>query len=113
MLGVNKLLILADSCLALFDYLLQLPPPCYLYANYIDWIKPFILSYLEDSKKYQTSISLFNRLELAEEAWKNYLIFEIKIYNRFNFINYSSSLNTAELEKSKNEINENDKEKEN
>ena len=42
----------ANSNKLVFSYLVNLPPPCYLYSKYTDWFEAFLNEFLDDCKKY-------------------------------------------------------------
>ena len=79
-----KLIDIANNNSAVFDYLISLPPPCYIYSRFSDWFKSFIVYYLEDAQKYYSSYSLINREELGNTTLSNYKIFEDKLNSKLS-----------------------------
>lgn len=48
---LNKLLVIADYCPHVLNYIITLPPPNLLYGKWTDWIRPFILEFNADTDK--------------------------------------------------------------
>lgn len=46
--GVSILLNLLSNSKAILEYVLSLPPPCYFYGSYVDWIPLFVDSFQKD-----------------------------------------------------------------
>ncbi|CAD8095799.1 unnamed protein product [Paramecium sonneborni] len=59
--NVNKLV---------FSYLINLPPPCYLYSKYTDWFEGFLNEFLDDCNKYPVIATtiFFNKQKEIEET---------------------------------------------
>jgi len=77
---LKTLLEISNQNNSVFAYLVTQPSACYLYANYIDWIGPYIEEYLAENKKYQAyNVTLFDRVEAGEQAIKLWNIFLNKL----------------------------------
>lgn len=80
MVCLNKFLMLMYRCPEIFDYVMYLPPPSALYAKYTDWFKPFITTFLAESKYgYGSVYSTFNKEELGNNSLNLYNGLEEKI----------------------------------
>jgi hypothetical protein len=71
---------LLHRCPSILDYVIYLPPPCANYAKFTDWFKPFITTFLAESKYgYASVYSTFNKEEMATNALNLYNGLEEKI----------------------------------
>lgn len=80
---LRQVLILCDLSPTVFEYFISLPPPSYNYANFSDWIRPFIENYIADAKRYY--YGGFPKEEAGNEALKLYNAFEEKLNKRIAY----------------------------
>lgn len=62
----------------LHDHVKAMPPPCYLFESYLDWIPKFLQVYLKMSS-YMTASELKERDESIEEVRKMYEEYKVRV----------------------------------
>ncbi|CAD8066392.1 unnamed protein product [Paramecium primaurelia] len=69
---MKMILATANTNKLVFSYLVNLPPPCYLYSKYTDWFEGFLNEFLDDCKKYPVIATniFFNKQKEVEETFQ-------------------------------------------
>lgn len=62
----------------LFSYVASMPSPCYLYANYVDWIFPFVGEFLRKKEKMSYYLNYGMAQMFSHKMKENLIAFEKK-----------------------------------
>lgn len=71
---LKSLLTLTQKIPSFFDYVSELPAPFYLYANFHEWIPPFIKYYKDEMQRYCYALADYQRtLKVVENIYPWYI----------------------------------------
>ena len=80
---LRQLLLICELNPVVFEYLSSMPPPSYNYANFTDWVRPFIENYIADAKRYY--YGGYPKEEAGNEALKFFNLYEEKLAKKIQF----------------------------
>jgi hypothetical protein len=104
-LALYYLLLLADNNNYVHEHILHQNPPCYLYAKYLDWIRPYLESYVEAASKQSAYYAAsLNREELGKRALQTLASVEAKAFQRIEDVNGNQNKGFFEYEEKKAEL---------
>jgi ubiquitin carboxyl-terminal hydrolase 34 len=77
---LTYLIEMANASDHIFNYLVSIPSPCYMYSNYVDWIFPFVGEFLRKKEKMHFYLNYSMAQMFSTKMKDNLIEFEMKYY---------------------------------
>lgn len=94
---LGKMLQMLDENDKVLKYVAGMPGPSYIYDSYFNWIKPFVLDFIEEAKKMNYPKYSQEKIEKGNEILKSYHSIEKKLEERYKKIESSKGEITSFL----------------